>query len=106
MYLRKGETVALTMTTGTACEGGDWEATLKVFGAAPNSCTDGIPAPLVGCGSVALCQQDVSGKGQTYTANADGWVTIVADGATAFGDEGAYTLAVKLTCSTGNCECP
>ena len=36
----------------------------------------------------------------TYTATADGWVSIVVDGASAFDDEGdwgPYTLSVKLT---------
>jgi hypothetical protein len=41
----------------------------------------------------------------TYVAPRDGWIIIVADGSTAFDDEGDYTLRVTLTCGAGGCGC-
>jgi hypothetical protein len=44
----------------------------------------------------------------SYTAPADGWVTIVVDGRSAFDDErdyGPYVLRVTLTCANEGCCC-
>jgi Cys-rich repeat protein len=98
IYLRKGESMSVTLATGTACIGGSWYGTLKIFS---NS----------GCGDLSCAQKDhcVYNKftqSTTYVAPHDGWFIVVVDGSSAFDDEGDYKFTVKLTCSTPGCECP
>lgn len=95
IYLRAGETAAMTISTGTSCINSSWAATLSVYNDA-------------GCGSSARvwCDDHFTGS-HSYTASADGWYIIIVEGSSAFDDEGDYTLNVKLqNCLTAGCNCP
>ncbi len=98
IYLRAGETAAITLSNSWACpaySSSYWNSTLAIYND-------------VGCGSSARVWCDDYFEGtKSYTAPADGWYYIVVDGSTAFDDEGDYTLTVKLqNCVTTGCNCP
>lgn len=97
LYMREGERVVVRYDTGTACVGGSWRGSLKIFE------TGGCES--TSCGRKAYCEDYVSDHTANYTALHDGWVIIVADGRTAFDQEGRYELTVSLTCRDGNCGC-
>jgi hypothetical protein len=108
LYMRKGETATFKLNVGGSCpfaESSFWDATLKVF--QPTTCVQGVLSPYTDCGARVFCEDYYpNAKTTTYVAPSDGWVVVVVDGSTAFDDEGDYGLTVKLTCSTGTCECP
>ncbi len=96
IYLRAGETAAMTLSTSFPCgDGSSWDATLSVY----NNTACGLA-------NQAWCDDYFSGT-KSYTAPADGWYIIVVEGSTAFDDEGDYTLTVKLqNCINADCNCP
>lgn len=98
IYLRSGETVTARYQEFSACDGGSWDATLKLYTTGGCSSTT--------CGTRVYCEDYVGDRTATHTATQDGWLMIVADGSTAFDDEGDYRLTVRLTCRDGNCTCP
>lgn len=99
LWARAGETLSATLTRGSACIGGSWDATLKLY--------QGSDCGTVTCSGDRWCRDRVNSSAQTYTAPRDGWIVLVVDGSTAFDDDGAYTLRVTLRgCSSGTCECP
>ena len=99
IYLRAGESMAVTLTDSWACptyNSSFWDATLKIF--SNSGCNDLL------CTSKDVCDDYFSGT-KNYVAAKDGWYIIVVDGSTAFDDEGDYTLKVKLTCGAQGCAC-
>jgi hypothetical protein len=99
LWVRAGETLSATLTRGSACIGGSWDATLKLY--------QGGDCGTVTCSGDRWCRDRVGTSAQTYTAPRDGWIVLVVDGSTAFDDDGAYTLRVTLRgCTNGTCECP
>ena len=99
IYLRAGESMAVTLTDSWSCptySSSYWNATLKIFSNA--GCTDLL------CTNKDVCDDYFSGT-KNYVAAKDGWYIIVVDGSTAFDDEGDYTLKVKLTCGAQGCGC-
>ncbi len=99
LYMREGETVSLDYETGDPCSFDEfsWSGTLKIF--ENNGCDD------TSCGNRVYCEDRETRHQTTYVAPRDGWIIIVADGSSAFDDEGEYDLAVRLTCSTPDCGC-
>lgn len=97
LYMRQGESATVRLQTLTACIGGSWSGTLKIF--ENTGCSD------TACGSKVYCDYNETNQVTTYTAPRDGWVIIVADGSSAFDDEGTYRLTVNLSCRSGNCAC-
>lgn len=97
LYMRAGERATVRLRTQTACIGGSWSGTIKIFENA--GCAD------TACTTEAICNDGGSDINQAYTATRDGWVIIVVDGYTAFDDEGQYRLDVTLTCNVAGCEC-
>jgi hypothetical protein len=97
LYMRQGESASVRLQTLTACIGGSWQGTLKIF--ENTGCSD------TACGAKVYCDYNETNQITTYTAPRDGWVIIVADGSSAFDDEGTYRLTVTLSCRTGNCAC-
>jgi hypothetical protein len=97
IYLRVGETVTIRYRTLDACIGGSWSGTLQVY------TTGGCAS--TSCGAKVYCDYNESDQTTTRTATQDGWIIIVADGSSAFDDEGDYRLTVTLTCRSGNCAC-
>lgn len=107
VYMRKGESAKIGVQTGESCLSYDfayWQTSLKIY--QPAACSQGVLPPYDSCGARTFCNGNFNNSETTYVAPEDGWVVIVVDGAGGFDDEGDYTLSVKLTCSTGNCECP
>lgn len=99
IWARAGETITANLTRGAACVGGTWDATLKLY--------QGSDCGTVTCSGDRWCRDFVGTGAQTWVAPRDGWVVLVVDGSTAFNDEGAYTLRVRLTgCRGPACECP
>jgi hypothetical protein len=99
IWARAGETVTVNLSTGAACVGGSCDATLKLY--------QGGDCGTVTCSGDRWCRDFVGTGAQTWVAPRDGWVVVVVDGSTAFDDEGAYTLRVRLTgCRGAGCECP
>ena len=95
--MRASESISVTLSTGTNCAGGVWAATLKVHKSL--GCTDTT------CPTLEACHTNISSSTtRDYVATQDGWVYIVADSST--GNEGVYTINVKLTCSVAGCDCP
>lgn len=97
LYMREGETVALRYQTFQGCSTSSWNGTLKIF--ETSGCDD------VECRNKVHCRYNSRDQSHTYTAVRDGWIIIVADGSSAFDDEGNYRLTVNLTCRGGNCAC-
>ncbi|MEZ4408403.1 MAG: hypothetical protein R3A52_18305 [Polyangiales bacterium] len=101
IWARSGETVTATITRGGGCVSSSWDVTMKIYQGAD-------------CGTVPCrngdrwCHDHVaSNSSHTYTATRDGWLMLVVDGSTAFDDEGAYGLRVRLSgCRDASCECP
>lgn len=99
LWLRAGETVTVSLAIGGGCATSTWDATLKLY--------QGTDCATVTCSGDRWCRDRVGTSPQTYAATRDGWVVLVVDGSTAFDDEGAYTLTVRLTgCAGASCECP
>lgn len=99
IWARAGETITANLSRGAACVGGSWRATLKLY--------QGGDCGTVTCSGDRWCRNFVNTSDQTYAAPRDGWIVVVVDGSTAFDDDGAYTLRVRLSgCRAGNCECP
>ncbi|MBK7586236.1 MAG: hypothetical protein IPI67_39380 [Myxococcales bacterium] len=99
IYLRAGESMAVTLTDSWACpsySSSFWDATIKIF--SNSGCNDLL------CTNKDVCDDYFSGT-KNYVAAKDGWYIIVVDGSTAFDDEGDYTLKVKLTCGAQGCTC-
>lgn len=97
IYLRQGEKINISMTTGTSCINDTWYATIKVFSNA--GCGD------TSCATKVLCDDQNTSVTKDFTATQDGWYILTAEGSSAFDDEGAYTYTVKLTCNQPGCEC-
>jgi hypothetical protein len=95
LFLRQGETMTVTLSTGAECLGSTWYATLKFYTNAGCTSTQ--------CSTTVLCDQDKSNTTKTHVAAQDGWYIVVVDGSS--GNAGVYTVNVKLTCNAGNCEC-
>ena len=98
VWMQAGEslTVAVTPT--------DWsfDVMLKLY---VGTACDGDPATLIGCTNDGW---DDEKEQTTYTATADGWITVVVDGRMAFYDDydfGKYTLAATLSCQAAGCCC-
>lgn len=99
IWARAGETISASVTTGTACIGGSWSATLKLY--------QGADCGTVSCSRDVWCRDHIGTGAQTYVAPRDGWIVLIVDGSTAFDDDGAYTFRVRLTgCAEATCECP
>jgi len=93
LFMRKGETAAVTLSdasdAGVKFNTQFWES---------GDCTTNVCA-----GSATKCG---SSTGGSYSATADGWVTIMISGQSPL-DFGSYTVKVSLTgCKTTDCECP
>ncbi|MBW2460718.1 MAG: hypothetical protein JRH11_03665 [Deltaproteobacteria bacterium] len=98
LYMRAGESVSLRYRTDLPCGSGfTWGGTLKIF--ENTGCGD------LTCGTKVYCDYNETDQSTTYVAARDGWIIIVADGSSAFDDEGAYRLTVNLTCSAAGCGC-
>ncbi len=98
LYMREGESLTVRYDTGRACNGESrWPGTLKIFE------TGGCDS--TACGPKIFCEDYVYDESTTYVARQDGWVIVVADGSTAFDDEGQYQLSFTLACRSGNCGC-
>jgi hypothetical protein len=97
LYMREGERMTARLDTGTACQGGSWSGTLKIFetGGCDNTT----------CAAKVYCEDYEYDQTANYTARQDGWVVIVADGTHASDDDGRYDLTITLTCRDGNCSC-
>jgi hypothetical protein len=96
VFMRQGETMTVTLSTGAECLGSTWYATLKFHTNAGCSST--------ACTSLALCTANVSNTTKSHVAAQDGWYIIVVDGGSS-SNAGTYTINVKVTCNSGNCEC-
>jgi hypothetical protein len=104
--MRAGESVQVTMTKGSACNGFPFgNLTLKIFEA-------GCDAACA-CATPTSCQNPVSCAGgnqnTNFTATKDAWYTFVVDSES---DPNAsdpsgwiMTFSLKLTCAQGNCAC-
>lgn len=101
LFVRAGETVVVRYEVDWSCpsySSSFWDGTLKIYEAA--GCADTT------CATEVLCERYISSSFMhTYVAPRDGWIIIVADGSTAFDDEGDYTLRVTLSCGAGGCGC-
>lgn len=99
LYMREGESVYIRYVTGTACAWDVyyWYGTLKIF--ENGGCSD------TACTSKVYCDYNETDQSTTYVAPRDGWIIIVADGSSAWDDEGDYSLTVQLTCNRAGCEC-
>ena len=99
IYVRKGESVNITVDTGWDCpyDWSYWYVTLKIFTNAGCNATT--------CDNKVFCADQDDVQTTTYVATQDGWHIIVVDGSSAFDDEGDYDLTVKLTCNQVGCEC-
>jgi hypothetical protein len=99
IYLLAGEKLTVTLTPL------EWafDSMLKLYQGTKCDADEDL---LLGC-----FDQGWDGEPDTidaYSAQADGWHTIVVDGRSAFdedGDFGEYTLSVKLVCSQPDCCC-
>jgi Cys-rich repeat protein len=100
IYMRKNESVTITLSTGWDCpmNWSYWNATLKIFSNA--GCAD------TSCATKVFCAYNNDSYNKVFTAPQDGWYIIVVDGSSAFDDEGDYDFGVKLTCKVAGCECP
>ncbi len=100
LYMRQGESVSIRYETDDPCAFSEssWYGTLKIFETAGCDAT--------GCTSKVYCDYNERDQSTTYVAVRDGWIIIVADGSSAFDDEGDYDLTVNLTCHDADCECP
>jgi hypothetical protein len=99
MYLRKGEKIDVTLSTGWDCDNGwGWYATFSVYGT-----TGGCLSTTKG--SRLFCVDNKTQHTTSYTAPEDGWYYLIVDGSSAFGDEGDYQFRVKLTCKAAGCGC-
>lgn len=100
LYMREGESVYVRYETFDPCpwsEGWSWYGTLKIF---ENSGCDDLA-----CTTKVYCDYNETNQNTTYVAPRDGWIIIVADGSSAFDDDGDYELTVQLTCNEPGCEC-
>jgi hypothetical protein len=99
LYMREGERAWLRLYTGEPCsfDVSSWSGTLSIYETAGCDST--------ACGSRVACDYNERDQSRYYTAPRDGWVIIVADGSSAFDDEGAYQLTVILECRGGDCGC-
>ena len=102
IFLRAGESIAVTLTQGSKCSPAtSWDRVFKIYsgnGCSDKSCSNGLFCASTGSGTYS----------KSYTAPADAWYVIVVDGRTAtnvYDDSGSYTLTVKLTCLAGTCNC-
>lgn len=99
LWARAGETLSASITRGSGCVDSTWAATLKLY--------QGGDCGTVTCSRDSWCRDHIGTGAQTYVAPRDGWTVLIVDGSTAFDDEGAYTLRVRLTgCREATCECP
>ena len=99
VYLRKGDTLAVTATPLVS----DYDLSLKIYRG--TACDDNGMTDVVKCWHSAGNGKAESGQ---YTAAADGWATIVVDGESAFSEEldwGTYRLVATLTCVDAGCCC-
>ncbi len=99
LYMREGERVTIRYQTDEPCswDTSSWQGTLHIFESA--GCDDRE------CRSKVYCEDNERDQTANYTATQDGWIIIVADGSTAFDDEGDYRLDVNLSCRDGDCTC-
>ncbi|MFT6397752.1 MAG: hypothetical protein ACJAYU_002507 [Bradymonadia bacterium] len=99
LYMREGERVTVQYETDEPCtwEESSWRGTLHIFESA--GCDDRE------CRNKVYCEDNERDQTANYTASQDGWIIMVADGSTAFDDEGDYRLDVSLTCRDGDCGC-
>lgn len=97
LYMRQGETATIRYQTFAGCSTSTWSGTLKIF--ENTGCND------LGCRTKVYCDYNKRDQTANYTAPRDGWIIIVADGSSAFDDEGSYRLTVRLVCRGGNCSC-
>lgn len=100
LFVRAGESVSVRYEVDWACPTYDttsWSGTLKILEG--GGCDDRS------CGTEVLCERYVDDYTTVYDATRDTWIVIVADGSTAFDDEGDYRLTVRLTCGAGGCGC-
>lgn len=100
LYMREGESVTIRLRTGEPCawDVSSWRATLKIYqtgGCSSTACAS----------NYAYCEWLETDQTKVWTATQDGWVIIIADGSSAFDDEGAYQLTVSLSCRDGKCGC-
>lgn len=99
LYVREGETVYVRYQTFDPCayDEWNWNGTLRIY--ENSGCDD------TSCTTDVHCDYNERDQDHTYVATYDGWIIIVADGSSAFDDEGDYTLTVELTCHQPGCEC-
>ena len=100
LYMLEGEQVNVRMQTWDPCDTKEWywDGSVQIWQG--SGCED------TGCSTRVSCDDRDDDITKVHTATQDGWVFIVADGSSAFGDEGEYTLTVTLTCRDGDCDCP
>jgi hypothetical protein len=104
--MRAGESVQVTMTKGSACNGFPFgNLTLKIFESACDAACN-CPVPTT-CTATIQC---LGGNQNTsFTATKDAWYTFVVDSESSpSGSDPAgwiMTFSLKLTCAGGNCAC-
>jgi hypothetical protein len=78
----------------------DFDSVLKLYRG--TDCEDNGTDDLVDCFDDAAW----SIESFVWTADADGWYTIVADGGNSFVEDDDYWLYITLTCLQADCCCP
>jgi hypothetical protein len=97
IWMRAGESISIQLARRATCFD-LWGATIKIYQS--TGCSD------VTCSGDLWCDDFFGTSARSYVAPRDGWVVVVVDGSTAFDDEGAYTLTVRLSgCRVAGCEC-
>lgn len=105
VFMRKGETLHITLTLGNPCYwAGPWSMVFKIYSGAACAESTTCSNP-VGCWTPST-----SPWTHDFVAPADRWYTLVIDGTNAIlsgsgADNGSYGLPLKLDCNQANCEC-
>ena len=100
IYLKAGDAIHVVLDPTTA----SFDSMLKLYRG--TDCQANGTDDLVDCYNPGSDGQDDTFD---WTAGADGWVTLVVDGRSAFSDEGdwgSYVLRVTLACADDGCCCP
>jgi Cys-rich repeat protein len=103
IFMRQGETAAVTLTRGSSTCVIGWSGTvsLRIY---QDTCSNCASCPAPTCGNQVYCQTSNT-QTTNHVAAADGWYTIVVDSNGPVEDKGGvFNLNVKLTCA-GTCGC-
>jgi Cys-rich repeat protein len=105
LFMRAGESAAITLTRGSSTCTIGWSGTitLRIYKDACSNCAS-CPSPTCSSGNQVYCVKSNT-QNINHVADADGWYTIVVDSVGPVEDKGGvFDLTLKLTCS-GTCGC-